>query len=715
MLSRLLAGERRYVGLVAVWPFLFLWIYVAGIVLPGNDFNVLYYNYKLYLLAFLADGHFPRWSFGEAGGFPFFSSPFTQPLYPLNALYLLHYAVLGGLSPWDYTMYTIFAFSIFAVGLYLWLRSHGIDSAAACAATLIATVSVKVTELLRFPNAAHAAAWIPWLLLGVSLATNRDRRVAAWLTIAAGVVLLITAGYPYYFIYSLFLLGPYTLLMSTRAGRRSLGRMCDHEATSQGILLTVGSASGAGVAVCLPWLLHMRALMAQTVDRATPSLAFASLGQSSPLESLGSWVYPPAAQIEGWYYFGVGATILVFTHLILGITGRSGFANGRAFAALAATWLFLADYFTWGTGSRLFLLVWHSTPVLNQMRVWSRMHIILVPVIALVLARGVTELQWFLSSASEGNRRRGREFRGLFVGVGLTILMAQAYLIANDVASVYWPFYFKRGYAPAVADSPWPIHLAAHYDPRVFAAATVLVLFMFAWLAVVARRGAPRIGTALVAFVIVSSADLYGVSNLQWPIAAYPYDRQRISTAELLQDGVERPRLLARATVDPVGRTTTVGLLENWGFMRHAAVLYSRLEPTGAGKPTTTEQEAAATLRFFGADADGRRVFVTGAVDHASLSAFIADADRTEASGATARLEFFDGDSLRASVTTDSPSWLTYVDNWDANWTATVNGAAVRIAKPFGSYKAVPVPAGRSVVTFSYDPPLLPAPAAQPE
>jgi uncharacterized membrane protein YfhO len=57
---------------------------------------------------------------------------------------------------------------------------------------------------------------------------------------------------------------------------------------------------------------------------------------------------------------------------------------------------------------------------------------------------------------------------------------------------------------------------------------------------------------------------------------------------------------------------------------------------------------------------------------------------------------------------TGAPAWLSYVDNWDRNWHAEVDGRTVPITVLFGSYKSVPVPAGSSTVTFSYRPGLLP-------
>src|ERR1700688_2873542 len=98
----------------------------------------------MYFIAFLYEGHFPLWSPTEAAGFAFFSNPFVAAFYPLNILYFLSYGLFGGLTIWDYTMYTILGLSAYGLGLYFWLRRLAIDQAPALAAVLISLASLKL-------------------------------------------------------------------------------------------------------------------------------------------------------------------------------------------------------------------------------------------------------------------------------------------------------------------------------------------------------------------------------------------------------------------------------------------------------------------------------------------------------------------------------------------------------------------------------------------
>jgi hypothetical protein len=81
------------------------------------------------------------------------------------------------------------------------------------------------------------------------------------------------------------------------------------------------------------------------------------------------------------------------------------------------------------------------------------------------------------------------------------------------------------------------------------------------------------------------------------------------------------------------------------------------------------------------------------------------DVDETAAAAdPVVRLLSYDGDSLELTVQVDRPSWLSFIDNWDPNWRAAVNGREVPIERLFGSYKAVNLAPGASTVIFSYRP-----------
>jgi hypothetical protein len=61
-------------------------------------------------------------------------------------------------------------------------------------------------------------------------------------------------------------------------------------------------------------------------------------------------------------------------------------------------------------------------------------------------------------------------------------------------------------------------------------------------------------------------------------------------------------------------------------------------------------------------------------------------------------------DVLALAVECPSPGWLWVTERWARSWEATIDGHAVHVWGGNFLFRAVPVPAGRSIVEFHYDP-----------
>jgi hypothetical protein len=64
---------------------------------------------------------------------------------------------------------------------------------------------------------------------------------------------------------------------------------------------------------------------------------------------------------------------------------------------------------------------------------------------------------------------------------------------------------------------------------------------------------------------------------------------------------------------------------------------------------------------------------------------------------------------VEVAVDVDEPGYLVLLDSYDEGWSATVDGEAVTVQRANASFRAVPVPAGRSTVVFRYETPGLAA------
>jgi hypothetical protein len=105
-----------------------------------------------------------------------------------------------------------------------------------------------------------------------------------------------------------------------------------------------------------------------------------------------------------------------------------------------------------------------------------------------------------------------------------------------------------------------------------------------------------------------------------------------------------------------------------------------------------------------------RQDFLSGEVDVIETSALTLPGPATEG---LARIERYAPEEVQVRVETPQPAVLILLDSFDKGWTATLaNGAELPILRANALVRAVVVPAGTHLVTFSYQTPLLKAGAA---
>ncbi|NJL55974.1 hypothetical protein HC928_12855 [bacterium] len=399
----------------------------------ANDFDILYYNYKAYLLDCLSSFRFPLWSPAEAAGFPFYASPFTAAFYPLNIPLAVFYKFAGGYSRFDHQFFTILGISIFSLGMFLWLKQFKFNTRAVIFATLVASVSFKLAEIVRFPNAVHTAAWYPWILLLITriliARSGKSRIFSAFYLVFVGICFL-TAGYPYYVYYSLFLFPPYTLICILIFNRINPFKS-DVSVRSRSVLI-LSVSSVFTISICAPYLYKMSQLLGETTDRGGGSFGYSTAHGFNLMDTVGSLIFPPAAQAEGWYYFGIAGFLIAMIYFLQDILGISftksvlrqeediAWYNRKRFRFSILLWVALITYITYGSRSDLFRFLWHHMPGFSSLRVWGRMNIILVPIIGIVLAASYSYFENLVLDAS-----RRKAFFALHCCLAFILLLFQ--------------------------------------------------------------------------------------------------------------------------------------------------------------------------------------------------------------------------------------------------------------------------------------------------
>ena len=648
--------------LLFLWPFVYLYKHTlpnTSITLGiGNDYQILYFNYKVYLLSSLSSFHFPLWSPAEGAGFPFFSSPFTQAFYPLNLFLLVFYKLLRGISLFDYQLFTISGLGIFAVGTYLWLRKLHFDRSICIISAGIFAISFKLTELLRFPNAIHTAAWIPWLLLGLTLAKNT--RLSQKL-IFVSLVMMVTAGYPYYLLYVCLLAGPY--LLAVRYPLRHL------IAPMFLATLLVG-----------PYLLSVLKLMIQTVDRTGGNLFYSTKLVFTKTDTWGSLLMPPASMTEGWYYFGVPVLLIIICFLTYSFLVLRRNPLNVIKLTVFGGWFWLISELTYGNKSKIFVWLWEHLPFFSSLRVWPRLNVILVVGFSWLFAwAGDT----FRSQILKSNTKLKLKVFIMTFLVYLFIVQFQHQILLNKSWSYYWTSYFTK--------STFIFDEKQFMDVGILSMVILMFLLVFKF-----RRFYQTIILALLMGINVIHLGTVGSRQWSFPVGNYSayYQRHRLDLPTLLTESMDNKREYRNTTIS-LSHNFGVGYVANWYYQRYISFLknsniYDKLNRDDLPEPAR---------KLLGVD-NGRRLFFTPNPDYSNLDDF----NRESIEPQQLKILSYTGDKLSLTVRVTQKGYLSFIDNWDPDWKVYVDGQPKKLSLLFGTFKSVKISPENKLVEFVYRP-----------
>jgi len=689
-------------AVVFLWPFFYLFRHIIPIngtyTALGNDFISLYYRYKVYLLANLAEFRFPLWSPSEAAGFPFYTNPFAQAFYPFNLPLVIWYKTFGGYSPLDHQAFTVFGISIFALGLFMWLRLLNKNIRAVLFAVLVMSVSFRMTEIMRFPNAVHTAAWYPWVLFAMtSVMQSKSLKGAAGYgaLLVLSLIFFWTGSYPYYVYYSQFLFVPYFLVFLIKPLRT---RLIGTQPINLKHAFTVLMAAGIiWMAICGPHIIGVKHLLSETTDRAGKNLAYSTQHEFTFEDTIGSLMYPPAAMEDGWNFFSITGLLIVLLYIVSGRT-INGYSGGKAggekpapmveiYSELWAKlffiiWIGVISYISYGKYSYLFILLWKYMPGFSALRVWPRLNIVLVPILAWLLSLAYASFESAISSkaaASVGKQSKVFPPIAALAGIYAVILATQLYLYGNNIYDPYWLEYFK--------------HLTPQRIKFIIYGAIAFVGIC----AIVALSRRIRLCSSrsltVIMFVLLAVAvlEMRPVGTHIWTHQdTFQQNRFRLDAATLNEASFRFPRTDHSFTI-ALGPVFSAGIVDNWYFNRYVKFL----------KEHQNEPEA---LKVILGVADGRKIFFSESIEHPTITSFLIDGERYRDTG---HLLSYTGDELDWQVSAPVAGYFSFIDNWDRGWKVFVDDKPAEIELLFGTFKSVRVTPGRHHVRFRYQPGFL--------
>ena len=608
---------------ILLWPYFFLFPITFGIIAVGNDFDLIYFSFKRYIAEMLVEGVIPLWSPSEGTGLSLIFNPFAQFFYvPGWINYLVHF-ISKNLTLHNFVLYTISAISIFSLGIFYWLKTLKIDHLTAFLSALLVTCSLKITELMRFPNAIHAAAWIPWVLYGINLMILNKKKIS-FLIIFFSNLFILTAGYPYFIIYSLFLFVPYIIFIPFLLSKSEIINFKKYFSLYFYIFIPFSLS----YLVSLPWLLKVREFLKSLVDRTENNWNFATEHIFYWKDTLGSWIFPPAASTEGWYYSGILITILVFFILIIFISNNKRLNTfDKKLISYSIIFILLITYFSWGKYSILFEWSWNNIPLIGSLRTWPRINIIIVPFIILLFAISFKYLMVFIN---ENNNKYKKKIIRIFIYIFAFLFFLQlVFYFLNFQNEEYWNFWQKKRFDAAIAVLPLFIgNILKLFNGEIYLFFNFLCLI---FLIFIIKINLNKHYIFILVTLIVSS-ELFVLSNLQWGLDKWKTNLNKTENPlELLRTAFMSPRIIDTVKGNEYFRdirTFNVNYPDNYGYNSHAKNFTKFFERyDGRKKINISDDDLNDVKLFYGASKEGKKIFFSQRINHGNIPSFINDSN----------------------------------------------------------------------------------------
>jgi hypothetical protein len=681
--------NRLYIFILLIAPFLFLFPYILPLKIDSynlsisNDFRILYFNYKAYLLYFLGKFELPFWSPSEACGYPFYSNPFTQFFYPLNIILLIYYKIVGNYLPVDHLRFSVLGISIFSIGIFNWLKSIKINPLPAFMSAFIISLSFGSIEAIRLPNAIHTICWFPWALFAISkiFAANKTAEYVKYsLFLLFSLICAISAGYPYYMFYSLFIFIPYFILyLFTNQRLYLFGNNKKNIKTA--IISLIITIIIAGL-ISFPYIKSMLELMNLTTHRTGNNYEFSLIFSENPLSTLGSFIYPPISGILHCFYFGLLNLIIIIFYFL---NSKSNvFRNFNKWILLI--WIALIIYITYGSQSLLFNFFWNYLPFFSRLREWGMLNKILIILIAWVLGYAFSNLLNIINCKQKQTKTTKIILSTVTIAIFIFILTSTI-LKFN---STQWNEFFVlskvemlRIFNPAL--SVKASHFLTNYEYIfvIFSLTSCILLFLFYKNNYYCNINNKR--NIIIIILLFSALESYSFSPWLWVKAEKQGKFYNLNIDNRV--AFETQRTFKYNTVS-LNNSFNAGIISDWYYDSYIEFLKKYNYDT-------------LNLNKLLGVSNNNKLFFTNGINHPDLKSFFTDVDTNISN---INIKNYTGNALEVELDVKYDGYLNFIDNASENWTALVNGQHSDIIKLFGTFKSVFVPKGINNVKFIYIP-----------
>ena len=690
--------------ILVIAPYLYLFPHTFQFIEMGNDFELLYYSYKKYIFEFVKIGELPLWSPSEALGYTLIFNPFAQYFYlPSWLLYSLG-LLIGDLSKHTYLLYTIFGLSIYNVGQYFWLRKLNIDKKYCLLATIITCFGLKLTEILRFPNAVHTFAWFPWILYSITLSLQNSKTIKSSIIILISTLMVLTAGYPYYILYGFILFSFYFFFVNIPKVKIQIGHNFVKNSFHKSFFTCLLPALIAFLIV-LPWFSGISDVMEITRDRNLNDIKFSYILGSSFLDQVGSWILPPISIAEGHYYFGAIISMLIIYYFYCFFTSKINNSIEKYFLIFFLVFFIFHFQIAAPESSIIFNFLWSKLEIIQSFRAYSRMNVLLVPLMSVLICYSIKNLD-------ENVINKKDLFVVLFIT--LVVISLQFYFIEISQSKTgYWTYWQENRLDIAAYFASQKLQLASiilkSYNNYIYSIFFLLSLIVFA----VSNQIKKKVVFYLLILVFVIG-ELFILANIQWAIPKGYYDENGYNKLNLeplntLKNSFTKKRVSTEVKGNTYFRNQrqfNINYFDVFGIESHTKMYDKYFNRKGEFKEDVSVINKKKVQFLWGLN-HKKKVFFSSSIDYDFIEDLVDDIYKNDDNfndKIIVDTAAYNGDEILIKYVSENQGYIIFMDNWSPGWEVTVNDINKDVELVLGSYKAVKINNGINKIIFKYKP-----------
>ena len=692
-----------YIFLI-IWPFIFFLPLSMGYIVMGNDFDLIYYAYKKYIFEFWQDGQLPFWSPSEGAGFTLIYNPFAQFFYIPSWILFVVADIKSSFSLYDYLIFTIFGISVYSIGQYQWLKNLKLSkNYIIFTITLLAPAVLIFSNFLRFPNAIHTIAWLPFLLLGMNYSLIKEKTIKSFLLIFLSTLFIFTAGYPY-FVFYIFIFSFFYFFFILFLKQKNL---------KNSIIIVFKNLVPVffSFLISFPWLVGVLKTLAITQDRNLSKYSYASETGFNFIDILGSWIYPVTANPEGRYYFGIIITFIIIK-FIFDLNKNYFYLNlFQKKTIIFSILLFIVISFLSMSETKIFQYFWSKFEFIQNMRAWDRANILMLPIFSILLTMA---LPHFLKIAQHPNSGNNLNLYHLVSSNLLIfiILIVQLTLYYNEIFSDHWHVWQQKRFIFAENNLPFPLNFFVKLsDGRINIISTLLLLIFvnLFFIKFFYKKFTNKIGITMTLVLTLVIFEQFLNSNIQWSLKNWKTvdTHKEFKAIDSLEVYFNKPRIKTIVHGNNYFRDNafTINNFLNWGNQLHNELFWKYFDKNGDLINKLSKEEIQNVETFFGLNNRNKKIFFSKDIDIDNIIDFTKKAEKFEIEKSiNYKIRSFTNNSITIEFFSDENGYLSYIDNYDIFWHAYLNDKEIKISKLMNTYKSIYFQRGRNILKFRYEP-----------